>query len=151
MSRLGRKLLCGLACAAVIAVQAPAGAVAPERAASADRADSVPLFAGGGTALSNGYFFPGTAVYDNGEFTGVPLQIQQGQNIEFVNTDVAAVTNGHAIVSMKRKHGRPLFQSGLVNGPATTTVITQKLKPGVYPYFCSIHYGMYGLIEVTTP
>jgi hypothetical protein len=117
-------------------------------AASAADADTVPLFAGGGTALSNGFFFPGTAINQGGKLTGVPLQITQGQNIEFVNTDTAAVTNGHAIVSFKRKHGRPLFESGLVNGPATATVITQNLKPGTYSYFCNIHYGMYGLIEV---
>ena len=147
-----RKLLCLLACAAVAALQAPATAHASHaRAANTDKADTVPLFAGGGTALTNGYFFPGTAVYNNGEFTGVPLQVPQGDNVQFINSDAAAVTNGHAIVSLKRKHGRPVFSSGLVNGPATATMITQNLKPGVYPYFCSIHFGMYGLIEITQP
>ena len=144
-----KRLVCAVACAALMVVQAPSGALASR--GTSPRADAVPLFAGAGTAVTNGYFFPGTAIYQNGEFVGVPLQIQQGQNIQFVNTDAAAVTNGHAIVSLKRKKGRPLFQSGLVNGPATTVMVTQNLKPGTYPYFCSIHYGMYGLIEVTAP
>ena len=144
-----KKLLCLFACAAMGFLQAPA--TAHVNAGARHKADTVPLFAGGGTALTNGYFFPGTALYDNGEFTGVPLQVPQGDNVQFINTDAAAVTNGHAIVSLKRKHGRPVFSSGLVNGPATATLITQNLKPGVYPYFCSIHYGMYGLIEITAP
>lgn len=143
-----RKLALVAACLVLVLLPGAAGAAPSTRTAPVPDADSVPLFAGGGTALTNGYFFPGTAVYDGSKFTGVPLQIQQGQNIEFVNTDPAAVTNSHAIVSFKRKHGHPLFQSGSVQGPATATVITEKLKPGVYSYFCNIHFGMYGLIEV---
>jgi plastocyanin len=108
------------------------------------------LFVGGGTNLSNGAFFPGTATYDGKEFVGVPLQIQQGQNIELVNTDAAVLTNAHAMVSwLKTKKGKPLFHSGYVRGPATATVDTSRLKPGVYPYYCSVHFGMYGLLEVT--
>jgi plastocyanin len=140
-----RRTLCALAAAAVLMIPTTA------RASASEQADTVPLFAGGGTAVSNGYFFPGTALYQNGEFVGVPLQIKQGQNVEFVNTDAAAVTNAHQIVSIKRKKGRPVFQSALVKGPATSTMVTQNLKPGLYPYFCNVHYGMFGLIEVTAP
>lgn len=143
-----KRLLAGATCAALAllpgaASGAPARPTAPPKAA-----DTVPLFAGGGTALSNGFFFPGTAVYDGNKLQGVPLQVQQGQNIQFVNTDAAPVTNGHQIISFKRRRGHPLFQSPLVNGPATALVITENLKPGVYPYFCNIHFGMYGLIEI---
>jgi plastocyanin len=144
-----RKMLCALTGAVVLLIPSTAGATAPDH--TPKLADSVPLFAGGGTFVSNGYFFPGTAVYQNDQFVGVPLQITQGQNIEFINTDVAAVTNAHQIVSFKRKHGRPLFQSALVKGPATATMIMQNVKPGLYPYFCNVHFGMYGLIEVTAP
>jgi plastocyanin len=124
-------------------------AVLPGASAGAQQADAVPLFAGGGTNLSNGYFFPGTATYDGSGFVGVPYQIQQGQNIQFINTDVAVLTNAHAMVSVKKtKKGRALFRSGYVRGPATEIVKTSHLKPGVYPYYCSVHYGMYGLLEV---
>ena len=146
------KLVAVFACAAVLLLPSGASAsLAKKPAAGSRKADSVPLFAGGGTAVTNGYFFPGTALYQNGEFIGTPLQVPQGDNIEFINTDAAAVTNAHQIVSMKRKRGKPLFQSPLVKGPATATVITETLKPGVYPYFCNVHYGMYGLIEITAP
>ena len=119
-------------------------------AASAQEAESVPVFVGGGTNLSNGVFFPGTAIYDGKDFVGVPLQIQKGQNIELVNTDVAALTNSHTMVSwLKNKKGRPLFHSGYVRGPAAATVQTAHLKPGVYPYYCNVHANMYGLLEVT--
>jgi hypothetical protein len=107
------------------------------------------LFAGGGTNLTNGIFFPGTAIYDGEQFQGMPpMQIAQGTDLEFVNLDISAVTNGHQIVSFKRKHQRPVFKSPRVDGPGMATVITSHLKPGVYPYFCAIHFGMYGRLEV---
>jgi hypothetical protein len=143
--------MCALASAALLLIPGSVHAATRHAPRSQPQADSVPLFAAGGTFVSNGYFFPGTAIYDNDQFVGVPLQITKGQNIQFVNTDVAALTNAHQIVSIKRKKGRPLFQSPLVKGPATATMDMQKVKPGVYPYFCSVHYGMYGLIEVKAP
>jgi plastocyanin len=122
----------------------------PTAAGAQEPPDAVPVFAGGGTNLTNGYFFPGTATYDGNDFVGVPLQIQKGQNIQFVNTDVGVLTNSHSMVALKRnKKGKPVFHSGYVQGPATVMVKTSHLKPGVYPYFCSVHYGMYGMIEVT--
>ena len=122
----------------------------PAAAGAQTEEDAVPVFAGGGTNLSNGYFFPGTATYDGNDFVGVPLQIQKGQDILFVNTDPAALTNAHSMVSFrKNKKGRPFFHSGYIRGPASAPVKTSHLKPGVYPYYCSVHYGMYGLLEVT--
>jgi hypothetical protein len=119
-------------------------------AAHAQQAEVVPVFVAGGTNLTNGYFFPGTAIYDGNDFVGVPLQIQQGQDVQLVNTDPAPLTNSHTMVSwLKTKKGRPLFHSGYVRGPATVTVKTSQLKPGLYPYYCNVHAGMYGLLEVT--
>ena len=114
--------------------------------------DSV-LFAGGGTQLSNGYFFPGTAVSNNGEYSGVPLQVSQGSNVQFVNLDHFVVSGGgHKVISFDRitKNGRkvPLFASKLVDGPGQTLIKTAHVKPGVYPFFCPIHNGMIGQIEV---
>jgi plastocyanin len=109
----------------------------------------VPLFAGAGTPLTNGFFFPGTAIYDGTEFRGAPLVIPQGCNIRFVNLDDSLVTNGHEIVSFARKHGRAMFKSGVSNGPGTMIIKTSQLRPGLYPYYCVIHYSMYGLLQVT--
>ncbi|MFN2595298.1 MAG: plastocyanin/azurin family copper-binding protein [Actinomycetota bacterium] len=140
-----RKLLVALLCLGAIALALAAPASAGPLAAPS--APSV-LFAGGGTAVSNGYFFPGTAIYDGNQFQGVPLQVPQGSNVTFVNTDYSPLTNVHSIVSFKRHRGKPLFSSGVVTGPGQGLLVTSDLKPGVYPYFCSIHFGMYGLIQI---
>lgn len=130
------------------AMAGPASALALTGSAS----DSV-LFAGGGTQLSNGYFFPGTAVNNNGEYTGIPLQVEQGSNVQFVNLDHFVVSGGgHKVISFDRvtKKGRkvPLFASKLVDGPGQALIKTSHVKPGVYPFFCPIHNGMIGQIEV---
>lgn len=122
-----------------------AGAATPDLPTAADPNF---IFAAGGTPLSNGVFFPGTAVYQNGDFQGVPYQIKQGTDVTFVNVDPSAVANDHRIVSIKRKRGKPLFQSKLIAGPDQTVMKTSHVKPGVYPYLCSVHFGMFGLLEV---
>ena len=120
-----------------------AGATAPEKANGY-------IFAGGGTFVSNGAFFPGTAVFDGTKLVGAPYQIPQGSDITFVNLDNGDIANGHQIRSYKQRRGRPLFTSGKLTQPGEqTTMITSHLKPGIYEYGCPIHFGMYGLLEVT--
>src|SRR5687767_10083967 len=77
------------------------------------------VFAGGGTPVSNGVFFPGTVLCVGTDCSGLPpVEIAQGTDLEFVNLDVSAVANIHQIVSYKRKRGRPLFTSKALEGPA---------------------------------
>lgn len=109
-----------------------------------------PLFAAGGTPLTNGIFFPGTALCVGTDCQGVPYEIARGSDIRFYNLDAAIVANSHRIVSKRKtKRGRPLFQSENVGGPGSTLMKTSHLKPGVYPYYCSVHFGMEGIIEIT--
>lgn len=109
-----------------------------------------PLFAGGGTPLTNGVFFPGTAACVGADCQGVPYEVAKGKDIRFYNLDTAAVANNHRIVSKKvSKKGRPAFQSETIGGPGSTLMKTSHLKPGVYPYYCSVHFGMEGIIEIT--
>ena len=108
------------------------------------------LFAGGGTPLTNGIFFPGTAACVGDDCQGVPYEVAQGKDIRFYNLDTAAVANNHRIVSKKvSKKGRPAFQSETIGGPGSTLMKTSQLKPGVYPYYCSVHFGMEGIIQIT--
>ena len=116
-----------------------------------------PLFAAGGSALTNGFFFPGTAVYNEGDWIGQPYEIPQGNDIEFTTTDgELTLGNGHKIMSfLRRKNGRPLFQSKMVYGPGSTVMLTSHLKPGkgdgpdgAYLYTCTVHTGMYGMLSV---
>jgi plastocyanin len=139
----------------ILAITAACSLLAPTGAAATPADVGEPtLFAGGGTNLTNGFFFPGTTFYDSEtkEFTlvGPPVRVEQGGSIEFVNLDTAAVTNSHRIRSVKlRKNGRPLFQTGLVDGPDTATLSVKRVKPGSYIYLCTTHAGMFGTIEVT--
>ena len=109
-----------------------------------------PLFAAGGTPLTNGVFFPGTSVCVGTYCQGVPYEIAQGSDIRFYNLDASVVANNHRIVSKRaNKRGRPLFQSENVAGPGSSLMKTSHLEPGVYPYFCSTHFGMEGILEIT--
>lgn len=113
-------------------------------------AAEAPLFAAGGTPLTNGVFFPGTAMCVGTDCQGAPYQVARGTDIRFYNLDNAAVANSHRIVSKKMtKKGRPLFQSETTSGPGSTLMKTSHLKPGIYPFFCSVHYGMAGTLEIT--
>lgn len=114
------------------------------------RAAEAPLFAAGGTPLTNGIFFPGTAVCVGDDCQGVPYEVAKGTDIRFYNLDSAIVANSHRIVAKdQNKRGRPLFQSDTVQGPASTLMKTSHLKPGVYGYYCTVHFGMEGLLEIT--
>ena len=145
-----RLLVLGAAIALALPASMAAGSEAPRSNAAA------PLFAGGGTPLSNGAFFPGTAIYNGEDENGKPsyigqaYQIEQGTDLQFVNLDHADLSNAHQIRSFARKRGRPLFESKRLEQPGQQAlVVTSHLKPGVYDYYCPVHTAMYGLIEVT--
>ena len=120
-------------------------------ASGAQGIPSQTILVGGGTPLSNGIFFPGTAVYDGGEFVGEPISITQGTDMELVNLDSEVVANSHKLVSLKlnKRTKRPLFSSKMLTAPGqTSAVITSHVKPGIYPFYCPVHSGMWGLLEV---
>ncbi|MDQ3957087.1 MAG: hypothetical protein M3273_02070 [Actinomycetota bacterium] len=110
-----------------------------------------PLFAGGGTPVSNGIFFPGPSLCAGTYCAGEPYAIPKGSDIRFYNLDAAVVANAHRIVSKGRhkRTGAPLFASPTVRGPGDALMITSHLKPGIYPYTCTIHFAMDGILEVT--
>ncbi len=144
--------------AALVAVvlAAPVAQAAPLSAPhlpGSEAAEETRLFAGGGTLVTNGFFFPGTAFADeDGEFTGEPYVVPKGNNIRFTNLDHFVVAGGaHGIRSFKRvKRGKkkvPLFASKLVDGPGEALVITEHVKRGTYAYYCPVHSGMLGLLK----
>ena len=145
-----RKLPLLIAAASLALLPAAEAAVGELPSLPAPGAAEEPLFAAGGTPLTNGIFFPGTALCVGADCQGVPYEIGRGSNIRFYNLDPAVVANSHRIVSKrKNKRGRPLFQSETLGGPGTTLMKTSHLEPGVYPYYCSVHFGMEGILEVT--
>ncbi|MFP5351174.1 MAG: hypothetical protein ACLGIB_01235 [Actinomycetota bacterium] len=145
-----RRLVAGLV---ALVLTAPAVGAAPSSApllASGSAAEAVRVFAGGGTQLSSGIFFPGTAVANNdGSFTGEPYVVPAGSDILLTNVDHFVVSGGaHGMKSFKRvkRGGRlvPLFASKMIPGPGETLMITSHVKPGTYAYYCPIHPGMLG-------
>lgn len=146
-----RKLLLASAVTSLVLV-ASAGAASPRElpALPPVGAEEAPLFAAGGTHLTNGIFFPGTALCVGKDCYGVPYQVAAGSDIRFYNLDPVVVANSHRIISRKtNKRGRPLFQSDNVAGPGSSLMKTRHLKPGVYGYYCAVHFGMEGLLEFT--
>lgn len=125
---------------------------APGASAVVDVETGGRVVAGGGTLLTNGLFFPGTALpNEDGSLTAVlpPIEVQEGTDVEFVNLDEATVSNAHKMVSIKRRKGRPVFQSDLLTRPGQTSlVLTSNLKPGLYPFYCSVHTGMWGQLQI---
>ncbi len=137
---------------AALLLIAPTAQAASGVADAVQSAEEVRVFAAGGTQVSNGLFFPGTALSNGGSYIGEPLVVPKGADLRFTNLDVSAFSGAHKITSFKRvrRGGKsiPLFSSKAVEGPGDDLVITSHLKRGTYDYFCSIHSGMFGLIEV---
>lgn len=150
----GMRKLIAILTALLVAVPVGHAMAAPSTSLDAGgSAQDATLFAGGGTQLSNGYFFPGTAVSNDDDYLGPPLEVSKGSDVQFVNLDHFIVAGGgHKVVSFKRvnRGGQrvPLFASKLVDGPGQTLMVTSHVKPGIYPFFCSIHSGMLGRIEI---
>jgi hypothetical protein len=151
-----RKLLSALLALLVAAPAAHAGlpGAGVELSAADSSAEETQLFSGGGTQLSNGIFFPGTAfANEDGSVSGEPLVVPKGNNIRLTNLDHFVVSGGaHGIRSFKRvKRGKrkiPLFSSKMIDGPGDALVVTSHVKPGTYSYYCPIHSGMLGIIKV---
>jgi hypothetical protein len=52
-------------------------------------------------------------------------------------------------VKRNKRTKKPLFASDVLTTPGQTDlVVTSHLKPGDYVFRCTIHFGMYGILEV---
>jgi polyvinyl alcohol dehydrogenase (cytochrome) len=79
-------------------------------------------------------------------FTFVPptVVVTQGDTLRFNNMDIAA----HSLTSSTPG----LFDSGTISGGSTGLVTgVDKLPPGNYQFFCSIHFWMHGVLQVVAP
>jgi plastocyanin len=92
-----------------------------------------PSVVAGPGAASTGYATPAVIAFSGGglDFT----------NLDVVQHDVTADQHG--------PDGRPLFQSKLIGlGEAAPVAGVQKLPPGSYGFFCTVHPGMRGTLVV---
>jgi plastocyanin len=75
-----------------------------------------------------------------------PIEIAQGDSLEFLNADPLSLTDGHNLTHYAPV---PLFQSDrILIGQSADVVGVQALLPGDYPFVCTIHEGMAGTLEV---
>ena len=74
------------------------------------------------------------------------VSISQGAKLTFANPDVAP----HNVVSDATTKTGPIFRSTVATTGQTAPVNgVEKLKPGTYPFYCSLHPGMRGTLKVT--
>ncbi|HVF18982.1 MAG TPA: plastocyanin/azurin family copper-binding protein [Mycobacteriales bacterium] len=83
------------------------------------------------------------------QFIPNQVMIAPGDTVDFANVDVAP----HNLVSrQKTKKGALLFGSDTVaTGGRTPVRGVESLKPGAYPFFCSLHPAMVGTLAVRAP
>jgi plastocyanin len=134
--KVGLTTLCASALAAlVLAVAAPAASAAT-------------VYAGPGAASSS--------------FLTPNVSISAGGTLSFTNLDLVGhdVTSQQTTRPRRRRHHhhhhhrrpappQPLFKSATVGfGSMTPVNGVEKLQPGSYPFFCSIHPTMTGVLTV---
>ncbi|HVE63222.1 MAG TPA: plastocyanin/azurin family copper-binding protein [Mycobacteriales bacterium] len=83
------------------------------------------------------------------QFVPSQVSIARGDGVTMLNVDVAP----HNLVSkQKTRNGALLFGSATVSAGAQAEVKgVEKLVPGTYPFFCSIHPMMIGTLAVRPP
>ena len=84
-----------------------------------------------------------------GNFVPPVIATDAGQGLDFENIDVLP----HDVVSQDVDDaGNPIFRSPVIPGGARTDVAgVEKLAAGTYPFFCSLHSWMKGVLQVTLP
>jgi plastocyanin len=72
--------------------------------------------------------------------------VQKGKALVFLNLDLPS----HDVVAVKLgSNGAPLFKSSLIGVGKTAPVAgVNRLAPGTYAFFCSLHTNMKGKLKV---
>ena len=89
----------------------------------------------------------GASVQGNPAYEPDPLTVKVGDTIAVDNKDTTphTVTNGKDATDPNM--GK-LFDTSIINAGDSADVVTADLKPGDYPYFCSVHPYMTGSLTV---
>jgi plastocyanin len=89
----------------------------------------------------------GASVQGNPSYDPDPLTVKVGDTIAVENKDTTphTVTNGKDATDPNM--GK-LFDTSIINAGDSADVVTADLKPGEYPYFCSVHPYMTGSLTV---
>ncbi|HXX97276.1 MAG TPA: cupredoxin domain-containing protein [Candidatus Bathyarchaeia archaeon] len=89
----------------------------------------------------------GASIQGNPAYTPDTLTVKKGDTIQVTNKDTVphTVTNGK---DASDPTSGKVFDTSIINGGATAQVSTAKLSTGDYPFHCSIHPYMTGLLKV---
>ena len=78
-------------------------------------------------------------------FVSPRIVLTQGSSLTFFNGDSMT----HDVASAKTRKGRPLFKADYTDGGASNPVAgVENLKPGTYPFICSLHTSMEGELTI---
>ena len=100
--------------------------------------------AGAGPALS---ILQGASTQGNPAYDPATLTVKKGDNIKVTNKDSVphTVTNGK---DASDPTSGKLFDTSIINAGSTAQISTAKLSPADYPFHCTIHPYMTGLLKV---
>jgi plastocyanin len=89
----------------------------------------------------------GASVQGNPAYEPDPLTVKVGDTIAVNNKDIAphTVTNGKDATDPNM--GK-LFDTSIINAGDSAEIVTTGMKPGEYPYHCSVHPYMTGTLTV---
>jgi plastocyanin len=89
----------------------------------------------------------GASVQGNPAYDPNPLTVKVGDTIAVNNKDIAphTVTNGKDATDPNM--GK-LFDTSIINAGDSAEIVTTGMKPGEYPYHCSVHPYMTGTLTV---
>ena len=89
----------------------------------------------------------GASVQGNPSYDPDSLTVKAGDTIAVDNEDSAphTVTNGEDATDPNM--GK-LFDTSIINAGDSSEIVTTDLKPGEYPFFCSVHPYMTGAMTV---
>lgn len=99
---------------------------------------------GAGPALS---ILQGASTQGNPAYDPATLTVKKGDSIQVTNKDSVphTVTNGK---DASDPTSGKLFDTSIINAGSTAKVSTAKLNTGDYPYHCTVHPYMTGLLKV---
>lgn len=123
-------------------VQAASAGGSNQTSASAPAAPSAATAAAATLNIPQGASVQGNPAYDPN-----PLTVKVGDTIAVNNKDIAphTVTNGKDATDPNM--GK-LFDTSIINAGDSAEIVTTGMKPGEYPYHCSVHPYMTGTLTV---
>jgi plastocyanin len=89
----------------------------------------------------------GASTQGNPAYAPATLTVKKGDSIQVTNKDTVPHTATNGKDASDPTSGK-LFDTSIINAGSTAQISTAKLSPGDYPFHCTIHPYMTGLLKV---